>query len=280
MSGRGPHYAKRALRSYVRDSILDIRPPRNGPSGGLTLPTALADNPIMQRLPSLTIFFPCYNEEGNVERVTRAALAAAPRFADDFEIIIVDDGSRDRTGEIGDALAAENSRVRCVHNRPNLGYGGAVQRGLREATKEWIFFTDGDGQFDINELDRLVGLLQRCDFAVGYRIKRADPFMRKVNAWCWCTLVRLLFHLRVRDIDCAFKLLPRKLMDEIRLESRGALISTELLARAARKGYRIAEVGVNHHPRVAGVQTGANVKVILRAFVELFKLYRRIKRGE
>src|SRR5438552_18549915 len=163
----------------------------------------------MKRLPSLSIFFPCYNEEANVERVTRAALAAAPKYADAFEIIMVDDGSKDRTGEIADRLAAEIPQVRAVHNVPNRGYGGAVARGLKEARMDWIFFTDGDGQFDIEELPRLIELLDSGDFAVGYRIQRADPFIRLVNAKLWGTLVRTLFGLKVRDIDCAFKLLPK-----------------------------------------------------------------------
>jgi glycosyltransferase involved in cell wall biosynthesis len=231
----------------------------------------------MTKLPSLSIFFPCYNEEGNVERVTRAVLAAAGQFADRFEIIIVDDGSKDRTGEIADRLAAESSQVRALHNRPNLGYGGAVHRGLQEARMEWIFFTDGDGQFDITELHKLIALLDRCDVAVGFRMKRADSFLRRVNAFCWGVLVRALFGIKVRDIDCAFKLLPRSFIESSTLESRGALISTELLAKAQYHGLRIAEVGVGHYPRQAGTQTGANPFVILRAFYELFKLWRRIR---
>ncbi len=234
----------------------------------------------MDRLPSLSIFLPCYNEEGNVERVVRAALAAAQQIADRYEVIVVDDGSRDRTGEIADGLAAELPAVRAVHNRPNLGYGGAVVRGLTEARMDWIFFTDGDGQFDLAEIPRLVGLLDRCDVAVGYRIHRADPWPRRINAYCWGVLVRALFDLDVRDIDCAFKLLPRRLVQQISLHSRGALISTELLARAQRLGCRIAEVGVRHYPRTAGKQTGANVSVIARAFWELFKLRGRIRRGD
>jgi len=234
----------------------------------------------MTRLPSLSIFMPCYNEEANVERVSKAAIDAGRLVTDDLEVIIVNDGSRDRTGEIADRLAATDPRIRAVHNIPNQGYGGAVVRGLTEARKEWIFFTDGDGQFDMNEIPLLVELLDRCDFAVGYRLKRADPWIRKLNAWAWCTLVRALFGLKVRDIDCAFKLLPRRLMQEIKLESRGALISTELLARAARAGYRIDEVGVHHYPRTAGTQTGAKFRVILRAFRELFRLSGKIKRGE
>ena len=132
----------------------------------------------MNRLSSLSIFFPCYNEAENVERVTHAALEAAPQFAESFEVIIVNDGSRDRTGQIADQLAAEIPEVRAVHNRPNRGYGGAVARGLTEARMEWIFFTDGDGQFDIGEVPKLIELLDRGDFAVGYRMKRADSFLR------------------------------------------------------------------------------------------------------
>lgn len=232
----------------------------------------------MKRLPSLSIFFPCFNEEGNVERVARAAVEAAGEFADVFEVIIVDDGSSDRTGEIADRLAAEIPQVRAVHNHPNIGYGGAVARGLREACHDWIFFSDGDGQFNIRELPKLVGLLDGCDFAVGYRLHRADPLIRKLNGWCWGALVRLLFGLKVRDIDCAFKLLPKSLVDRIELHSEGALISTELLARAKNRGLRIAEVAVSHYPRTAGQQTGANLKVILKAFRELFRLRRHIRR--
>lgn len=231
----------------------------------------------MKQLPELSIFFPCYNEEANVERVARAAVAAASRFAEKFEVILVNDGSRDKTGEIAEALSKDDERIRAVHNNPNLGYGGAVARGLREARYQWIFFTDGDGQFDINEMDKLIVLLERCDFAVGYRIKRADPLIRKTNAFCWGVLVRALFGLKVRDIDCAFKLLPKSLIDRIELRSRGALISTELLARAKYQGLRIAEVGVNHYPRVAGQQTGANIGVILRAFGELLRLRKHIR---
>lgn len=231
----------------------------------------------MSKLPSLTIFFPFYNEEANIERVVRAAVAAAPRFADQFEVIMVNDGSRDRTGEVADRLEREIPNCRAVHNRPNQGYGGAVKRGFKEARMEYIFFTDGDGQFDINELPKLVQLLDHCDMAVGYRIKRADPFVRRLNAFCWGTLVRLLFDIRVRDIDCAFKLIPKSFMDSIELWSEGALISTELLAKASYKGLRIREVGVSHYPREAGVQTGAKPGVILKAFVELFRLRARIR---
>jgi len=231
------------------------------------------------RLPSLTIFFPCYNEEANVERTTLAALEAGRQFTDDLEVIIVNDGSRDRTAEIADRLAAAHPQVRAVHNNPNLGYGGALQRGFREATREWIFYTDGDGQFDFREIAVLLPLLNRFDILSAYRLNRQDSRLRKLNAWCWTMLVNVLFDLRLRDIDCAFKLYPRKLFDQIEMWSMGALIDTEILAKARLLGYRIGQIGVHHYPRTAGSQTGANLRVILRAFKELFKLRRRILRS-
>ncbi len=228
---------------------------------------------------SLSITFPCHNEEANVERVTRQALEVGRRLADDLEVIIVDDGSSDRTGEIADRLAEENAEVRVVHNRPNKGYGGALKAGLYAATKNWVFYTDGDGQFDINELEKLLPLLEDYDIVSCYRLDRKDSMMRKLNAWAWTTLVNMLFHINLRDIDCAFKIYPRAMFDEIELKSTGALIDTETLARARRLGLSIAQRGVHHYPRIAGEQSGANIKVILRAFKELFKLRRQIKEG-
>ncbi len=226
---------------------------------------------------SLTIFYPCYNEEANVERVTRAAVATAREIAEDWEVLIVNDGSKDRTEEIANRLAVEIPGVRAVHNHPNLGYGGALTRGFREATKNWIFYTDGDGQFDFKEISKLLPLLETHDIVSCYRLDRQDSRMRKLNAWAWSMLVNLLFHMGLKDIDCAFKIYPRTFVERIELKSRGALIDTEMLAKARNLGYSIAQLGVHHYPRTAGQQTGANLKVILRAFKELFKLYRQIK---
>ncbi|MCK4660832.1 MAG: glycosyltransferase family 2 protein [Phycisphaerae bacterium] len=227
----------------------------------------------------LSVFFPCYNEEPNVERTTLAALKACRRISSDFEVLIVNDGSKDRTGELADQLAAQHAEVRAVHNNPNRGYGGALQRGFREARKQWVFYTDGDGQFDFEEIDKLLPLMREYDIVSAYRLNRQDPLIRKINAFCWGCLVNLLFGMRIRDIDCAFKIFPRKLFDKIEMRSEGALIDTEVLARARRLGYTIGQIGVHHYPREAGEQTGANLKVILRAFKELFKLYRQIKRS-
>jgi len=237
----------------------------------------LQDKPTRSPL-SVSVFFPCYNEEANVENTTRAALKTCRRISEDFEIIIVNDGSRDRTGEIADRLATEIPEVRAVHNNPNLGYGGALQAGFRAATKDWVFYTDGDGQFDFEEIDKLLPLLDDYDIVSGYRVDRKDPFVRKLNAFAWTSLVNVLFWLWLRDIDGAFKIFPRRLFDEIEMKSMGALIDTEVLARAKRLGYTIGQVGVHHYPRTAGEQSGANIRVILRAFKELFKLRGEIRR--
>jgi len=225
---------------------------------------------------SLTVFFPCYNEEANVENTTLAALRTCERLGIDYEIIIVDDGSKDHTGQIADRLAAGHPRVRAVHNLPNRGYGGALQRGFREARKEWVFYTDGDGQFDFEEIDKLFPLLDEFDMVSAYRLDRQDSWIRKFNAAAWTALVNVAFRLWLRDIDCAFKIYPRELFDRIDMKSKGALIDTEILARAKRLGYTIGQIGVRHYPRTAGSQTGANVRVILRAFKELFLLRRDI----
>jgi glycosyltransferase involved in cell wall biosynthesis len=227
---------------------------------------------------SISVFYPCYNEEANVENTTLAALKTFRRISEDFEVIIVNDGSKDRTAEIADRLADEHPEVRAVHNHPNLGYGGALQRGFREATKPWVFYTDGDGQFDFAEIDQLIPLLEKYDIVSAYRVGRQDPLIRKINAACWTVLVNIVFGMWLRDIDCAFKIYPRKLFDEIEMKSMGALIDAEVLARAKRLGYSVGQVGVHHYPRTAGEQTGANLRVILRAFKELFLLRRQIRR--
>jgi glycosyltransferase involved in cell wall biosynthesis len=231
------------------------------------------------RLPSLSVFFPCHNEEGNVERVVRAALAVAPTVADDCEVIVVDDGSRDRTAEIAAELAAADPRVHLVRHPTNRGYGGALKSGFAAATKEWVFFSDGDGQFDLAELPRLVALVAdgRCDLALGYRLKRADPFIRSVNARLYRGLVRMLFGLKVRDIDCAFKLIRRSVLEKTTLEAEGALISAELLIKARKAGFRMRETGVHHLPRRAGQQSGASLGVVLRTFREIVRLWRQLR---
>ncbi len=228
---------------------------------------------------SISVFFPCFNEEANVENTTLSALKTLRRISDDFEVLIVNDGSQDRTGEIADRLAEQHPQVRAIHNPTNYGYGGALQQGFRAATKKWVFYTDGDGQFDFDEIDLLLPLLDTCDIVSAYRLNRHDPLIRKINAFGWTVLVNFVLGMRLRDIDCAFKIFPRRLFDDIEMKSKGALIDAEVLARATRLGYRIGQIGVHHFPRTAGSQTGANLRVILRAFKELAALHKDIRKS-
>lgn len=205
------------------------------------------------------------------------ALEAAPTVAKEYEIIIVNDGSQDRTAEIADHLAQENSCIRVIHHQKNQGYGGALQSGLYNARYGWIFFSDSDGQFDLNELTNFAREVHDADLVIGYRLQRAEGFGRILNAKLWSGLMRLLFGLKVKDVDCAFKLIRREVIERIpRLESNGALISAELLIKAQRAGFKIKELGVGHFKDEAGGSTGANPKVILRAFQELWKLRKEL----
>jgi glycosyltransferase involved in cell wall biosynthesis len=226
---------------------------------------------------SLSVFFPCYNEEENLRRTYESADKVLRSMGIDYEIIFVNDGSTDKTGEIANSIAAGDSHVKVVHHATNGGYGAALQSGFHAATKELVFFTDGDGQFDLNELVTMLPLIKDCDIVAGFRINRQEGLVRKLNAFCWTTLVCTLFRMRIRDIDCAFKLFRREIFDNIEMKSTGALISTEILARAIRKGYTVKQVGVHHFPRTAGAPTGAKLSVIFRAFRELFRLYKQIK---
>ena len=231
----------------------------------------------MPKVSSLSVFFPCYNEEANVENMVRVAQRALPEIAEKWEVIPVNDGSKDRTGEIIDRLAKEDPNVHPVQHEKNKGYGGAVISGYNASKCDFVFFTDGDLQFDLREITLLIEKLDEGDLVLGYRKNRRDAWHRKLNAFMWGSWVKFLCGFQVRDVDCAFKLIKRKVIDKVQLSAGGAMVSTELLARANKAGFRFVEVGVTHYPRVAGTQTGAKISVILRAFRELFKLYGKIK---
>lgn len=226
----------------------------------------------------LSVVLPAFNEAANIEGVVRKCVAYLAQRVPDYELVVVNDGSADDTGTILDRLQHDIARLRPQHHPQNRGYGAALRTGFAAAAKRFVFYMDGDGQFDITDLDKLLPLATDEDHIVtGFRIERRDPFMRRLNAKLfggW--LVRILLAVRVRDLNCAFKLIPKKVLDAITLESTGALINAELYGRAVRRGFGIKEVGVHHYPRAAGVQTGAHLKVIVRAFYDLFRLRRKI----
>jgi glycosyltransferase involved in cell wall biosynthesis len=229
-------------------------------------------------LSGVSVFLPCHNEEGNIERVAAALEAELPKIAARHEIVVVDDGSRDRTGEIADRLAAANPRLTVVHHPGNRGYGAAVISGIRACHEPWVVLCDGDGQFEASDLARLAARVPEYDVVVGHRTHRADPLMRRVNGKAWTVLMRLLLGIRISDVDCGLKLFRRDLVEGIDLQAKGAMISAELMAQLAARGAKICQVDVRHLPRVAGEQSGASLKVIARAFRELFLLYGRLRR--
>ncbi|HEX8940126.1 MAG TPA: glycosyltransferase family 2 protein [Candidatus Limnocylindrales bacterium] len=232
------------------------------------------------RVAGLSYFFPAHDEAANIEALVEEALAELPRLAETFEIVIIDDGSRDATPELADRLAADNpGRVRVVHHVTNLGYGAALRSGFQASRCDLIAFTDGDRQFRVADLgpllDRLAGA-DHPDVVVGYRIARADPPIRTAYARAYRLANRLFFGLRVRDVDCACKLFRREALAGVRVESGGAFFSAELLVKLRAAGRRIVEVGVAHYPRRAGSPTGARPSVILRAVRDFWALRLRL----
>lgn len=226
---------------------------------------------------TLSVIFPAFNEEANIRYTVEAARLVLPKLAQTWEIILVNDGSRDATTPICDGLAEQYPEVRAIHHVENRGYGAALKSGILAARYEYIFFTDSDGQFDLQELENLIDWAGQYEIVTGYRAKRQDPPHRLINAWGWRTLVRMVLGVRVRDIDCAFKIFQRSVFDRVQIRSVGAMVNTEILAQANSFGMRIHEVKVTHYPRRAGKPSGANLRVIAKAFRELFRLWGQLR---
>jgi glycosyltransferase involved in cell wall biosynthesis len=232
------------------------------------------------RLATLSYFFPAHNEEANLGGLVVEALATLPGLAEDFEIIIVNDGSRDATGRIADELtAAHPGIVRAVHHPTNLGYGAALRSGFRAARHDHVAFTDGDRQFRVEDIGRLIERMaaeDRPDVVVGFRIKRADPLVRTLYARAYRLANRIFFGLAIRDVDCACKLFRREALAGLAVESGGAFFSAELVIKLRAAGRSVAEVGVPHHPRTAGSPTGARPSVVFRAVRDFWRLRLRM----
>ncbi len=222
----------------------------------------------------LSVCLPAYNERANIEDTLDGACAMLPEFVERFEIVVVDDGSQDGTGDIVARYSLREPRVRLVRHERNRGYGAAVTSGLQAARGDLVFFTDADGQFSLLDLPQFIARLAECGAVIGYRYRRADPWHRRFNAWGWNRLIRCVLGVRVRDLDCAFKLFRREVVERLQLTSTGAAINAEILVQCARGGVSIRELPVAHYPRCHGAPTGAAFRVILRAFRELPQLWK------
>jgi glycosyltransferase involved in cell wall biosynthesis len=228
-------------------------------------------------LESLSVVLPAFNEQYNLRCTVEAARRILPTIASQWEIIIVNDGSGDATGRICDTLARQIPQVRALHHTGNRGYGAALKSGIMAARHDWIFFSDSDGQFDFEEISRLLDHAETSDIVAGYRRRRNDPFYRALNAMGWNLLARLSLGVAVRDIDCAFKLFRRRVFERVQIRSVGAMVNTEILCQAFRFGMRIKEVEVTHYPREHGQPSGARLGVILKAFRELFRMWWKLR---
>jgi glycosyltransferase involved in cell wall biosynthesis len=221
---------------------------------------------------SISVVIPAHNEERIIASTVEAVVETLARLSDDYEVIVVNDGSRDATPRIVEELGQQYPAVRMVSHTVTRGYGAALATGFAAATREYIFRTDGDRQFDVRELDEFLPLLSSADLVVGYRCPRADPWVRRFYGWGWNQLVNVLFGYTARDVDCAFKLIPRRLMSDVQIQSTGHTFSPELLIKARRAGYRVAERRVTHLPRTAGEAKGARIDAIVRSLIELARL--------
>jgi len=234
-----------------------------------------------RQIDKLSVFLPCYNEEANLKNTYLNVKENLEKNVSEYEIIIVNDGSKDKTGEIADALAKKDKSVKVIHHNPNRGYGAAFKSGFYNASLPWIAFIDADGQFDFSEISHFLETQKNtdADLVIGYYLGRKVSALRKLNSFLWQVVVFILFGLRVKDIDCGFKLVSKKVIDTIpRLESeRGAFISSEFLIKVRKSGFKIVQIGVNHYPRKQGEATGAKLNVIIRSFLDLFSLWTKLR---
>lgn len=232
-------------------------------------------------IPEISVFFPTYNEEGTILRVVENVKSTLEKIASKWEIIIVDDGSFDNTPEIIKETTKSDSRIRAITHPTNRGYGSSLRSGFYNAKYNWISFIDSDGQFDFSEIVNFVDTQKetRADLVIGYYKRRQVSLSKRLTSKLWEYLVFTLFRLKVRDIDCGFKLISKKVIDEIpQLESeRGAFISSELLIKAKKRGFKIVEIPVTHYPRLRGEGTGRDLNVIVKSFTDLFRLWRKLR---
>lgn len=220
---------------------------------------------------SLSVFFPAYYDEKNIDKVVDSAVKVLEELKlKDYEVIIIEDGSPDKTGEVADSLAEKYSKVRVIHHEKNMGYGATLKDGFLNAKLDYVFYTDGDNQFDLNELKKFVALIPFSDIVVGYRKRKQYSLYRKFTSLCYNYMLKLIFDIHYWDIDCAFKLFKADLFKKIQINSVDAFIDAEIMLKAKLQDYSVTEIGVMHLPRVDGISTGARPSVIFRTIKEVF----------
>lgn len=237
----------------------------------------MLNNRGMKILNSISIILPAHNEALNIRDTILRCVNAFERFFADFEVIVVDDGSSDGTSDTVKKMFEDDMRIRIVRHEVNKGYGAALRTGFANATKDWLFFMDADGQFDPAEIELLLPFMGNNVIVAGYRIKRSDNLYRRIMGYIYTEMINIFLGLKVKDLNCAFKLMPTNFVKCLPLNSSGALINAEILAHAAKKNMSIKEVGVHHYPRRAGEQSGGSLRVISKAIKEFFSVYRTLK---
>ncbi len=224
--------------------------------------------------PSISVFFPAYNDGGTIASMVISAMMVLEELTDDYEIIVINDGSADYTADVLNRLAQEFPRVRVIHHTRNRGYGGALCSGFAAATKELVFYTDGDAQYDIRDLRRLYPLLtEKVDLVQGYKLNRNDSLVRQFLGGLYHALVKQAFGLKVRDVDCDFRLMRRRIFEHINLQHESGVICIELVKKVQSNGFNIVEVGVPHYPRVYGRSQFFRVRHLVQTFKALFSLW-------
>jgi glycosyltransferase involved in cell wall biosynthesis len=228
----------------------------------------------IQNRPRLSGILPAYNERDNLAKAVETAVEVLERLVTTFEILVVDDGSNDGTNHVARGLVDRHAgRVRLLRHPTNLGYGAALRTGFARARGELIFYTDADNQYDIAELEHFLPLIGEYDVVVGFRVYRYDPVLRSMLSWVYNRLVRILFRVRVRDVDCSFKLFRSEVLEKITIETDDFFVDTELVAKARRWNFRLLEKGVRHYPRIAGETTvrASHIPETLRRVAVMFK---------
>jgi glycosyltransferase involved in cell wall biosynthesis len=230
--------------------------------------------PTPDRTPGLSVFFPAYNDSGTIASMVVTAVLAAGRLTPDFEVLVVNDGSRDATRQIADELARVYPQVRVIHHEVNRGYGGALRSGFAHASKEFVFYTDGDAQYDPAEVaDLWARLGPGVDLVNGYKISRSDPLHRIVIGRVYHHMVKLLFGLKVRDVDCDFRLMRRSIFDTVQLTKSSGVICLEMMKKIQDAGFTIVEAPVHHYHRAYGKSQFFNFRRIARTAVDVLKLW-------